>query len=105
MCDTMSRQYGFKQGRPRQSLVAMADRCRAECANGTDPAEVDFSFYGWHRGMCPIHYVRWLRRHRRFKECWCERCGFAFTATRRDARFCSAACRQAAHRKAMEVAA
>jgi hypothetical protein len=46
-------------------------------------------------------------RHRaenRTKQLVCEACGIAFTAARSDARYCSATCRQRAHRKAASFA-
>jgi hypothetical protein len=40
------------------------------------------------------------RAEHRIKRLTCESCGSTFTATRSDARCCSATCRQRAHRKA-----
>jgi hypothetical protein len=51
--------------------------------------------------QCSSAYYNQLRNERnaRAREKVCESCGEAFTATRRDARTCSAACRQRAYRK------
>ena len=38
--------------------------------------------------------------HLRHKQCTCVTCGIEFTTTRTDAKFCSNACRQKAHRRA-----
>jgi hypothetical protein len=38
--------------------------------------------------------------HPRHKQCTCVTCGIEFTTTRTDAKFCSNACRQKAHRRA-----
>jgi hypothetical protein len=44
-------------------------------------------------------YRRAARRNARHKQCDCVMCGFAFTTTRRDAQYCSTACRQRHHRQ------
>jgi protein-arginine kinase activator protein McsA len=44
-------------------------------------------------------YERARRAKHRYKQLVCKSCGLAFTAVLRDARFCSAACRQRAHRQ------
>jgi hypothetical protein len=51
------------------------------------------------RGLCSMCYARDLRARHRHKQRRCKTCGTPFTTTRSDARFCSNACRQKAHRR------
>jgi hypothetical protein len=61
------------------------------------------SFRHWWRlnrkGVCDACYERRRRKLHRHKQRTCAVCGVGFTTTRSDSRFCSNACRQAAHRK------
>src|ERR1700730_16974928 len=50
------------------------------------------------RDLCPCCYMRESRRRNRHKKIVCTICAAAFTSTRADAKFCSPACRQKAHR-------
>jgi hypothetical protein len=50
------------------------------------------------RGLCQNCYMRDLRRDRRMKRHACLVCGVSFQSARRDALYCSAGCRQKAHR-------
>jgi len=50
------------------------------------------------RGFCPKCYMRNFRRRNRIKARTCACCGAPFSATCRDARYCSPTCRQLAHR-------
>jgi hypothetical protein len=60
------------------------------------------AYPGFHmtRGLCDRCYARDFRAKRRHKERTCGTCGLRFETTRTDAKFCSVACRQRAHRKA-----
>src|ERR1700730_19222001 len=49
-------------------------------------------------GACNVCYQRALRLRHRHKKIVCTICAATFTTTRADARFCSPACRQKAHR-------
>ena len=50
------------------------------------------------RDLCPCCYMREYRARNRHKKIVCTICAAAFTSTRADAKFCSPACRQKAHR-------
>jgi uncharacterized OB-fold protein len=50
------------------------------------------------RGLCQNCYMRDRRRHQRMKLHTCVVCAVSFQSVRRDALYCSAGCRQKAHR-------
>jgi hypothetical protein len=50
------------------------------------------------RGLCQNCYARDYRRHHRIKHLACAVCAVSFQSVRRDALYCSASCRQVAHR-------
>src|SRR3979490_893880 len=51
------------------------------------------------KGRCAICYSRYLRSTKRIKALSCEVCRCRFQSARRDARFCSDACRQWSYRE------
>src|ERR1700686_3042048 len=51
------------------------------------------------KGRCATCYSRYLRSKKRTKSFSCEVCKFGFQSARRDARFCSDACRQWSYRE------
>jgi hypothetical protein len=51
------------------------------------------------KGRCATCYSRYLRSKKRTKALACEVCKFGFQSARRDARFCSDACRQWSYRE------
>src|SRR5713101_1456920 len=51
------------------------------------------------KGRCGTCYSRYLRSKKRTKSLVCEVCKFGFQSARRDARFCSDACRQWSYRE------
>ena len=51
------------------------------------------------KGRCGTCYSRCLRSTKRTKSLACEVCKFGFQSARRDARFCSDACRQWSYRE------
>jgi hypothetical protein len=55
--------------------------------------------------VCGACYQRGRRAAKRHKQRFCQACGLGFVATRADARYCSARCRQRAHRSAAKKAA
>jgi hypothetical protein len=55
----------------------------------------------WRR-RCPRCYYRYMRAVRRHKQHQCVHCRATFTTTRRDARYCSSACRLKAYRERRE---
>jgi hypothetical protein len=57
------------------------------------------------RSLCQNCYMRDRRRHRRLKLRPCAVCGASFQSARRDALYCSAGCRQKAHRSGKTQAA
>ncbi len=61
----------------------------------------------WCSPRCNQDALNERRRERReaARQKVCERCGEHFRATRRDARFCSPGCRQAAFRRRVTAAA
>jgi hypothetical protein len=66
----------------------------AICADCGDRSTLNGSL-----GLCQRCYARELRRRKRRKTRACSSCGTEFVTTRRDARFCSDACRQRAFRQ------
>jgi hypothetical protein len=57
------------------------------------------------RGLCLSCYMRDRRRRNRMKVGACVMCGVSFESARRDALYCSAGCRQKAHRAGKPQAA
>ena len=62
----------------------------------------------WHRStahqgqrVCSACYQRARRAAKRHKQRFCQACGLAFATIRADARYCSARCRQRAHRSSI----
>src|ERR1700688_3291681 len=51
------------------------------------------------KGRCATCYSRYVRSKKRTKALACEVCKFGFQSARRDARFCSDACRQWSYRE------
>jgi predicted RNA-binding Zn-ribbon protein involved in translation (DUF1610 family) len=59
-----------------------------------------FRWWQFTAGVCHGCYTRDRRKLKRHKQRDCVTCGLEFTTTRTDAKFCSNACRQKAHRRA-----
>jgi site-specific DNA recombinase len=78
----------------RNASFFCSDECR-RCL-GCD----ETNLLGGSLGYCATCYERHRRWRDRFKQCTCVTCGIEFTTTRTDAKFCSNACRQKAHRRA-----
>jgi hypothetical protein len=65
---------------------------------------------GWHRvyhcsTACYLRQLRARHRKERMRDVICGSCGGKFQTLRRDARYCSGACRQDAYRRRKEKAA
>ena len=94
----------------QRKVVAVCEACAtpSERANATISADCKgcgismLSSKRWRvapRTTCSTRCAqRWLRLRRRQKRLTCTACGLAFAAVRADAKFCSKACRQKAHR-------
>ena len=96
----------------RRSASAVADKPRvSETGTSIDDREgrrlcVECGEPGVYAlGRCLSCYMRDRRRRNRMKVGSCVMCGVAFQSARRDALYCSAGCRQKAHRAGKQQAA
>ena len=90
-------------------VVAVCEACVTAKERATATRSVDCKGCGitmlsrlrWRGMTCSTRCAqRWLRQRRRVKNLICKTCGLRFERSRTDAKFCSNACRQKAHRLA-----
>jgi len=71
---------------------------RTGCGTYRRCIECDEEALEFTHGLCQKCYARWRRARNRPKHLICIQCCKEFTSARRDAKCCSARCRQAQHR-------